>query len=315
MILVAEPPVHLPVLLGETLAAFEAGLGSDPEGVYIDGTVGAGGHARALLERFPRLGVLGLDRDPDSLAEAQRNLEPFGSRVELARSRLSAIEHTARELGVDRPLAILADLGVCSLHLDRSERGFSFQLDGPLDMRMDPEGELTAAEIVNQWSEGALADLFFHEGGERRSRRAAAAVVEARRRVPFRRTLALADVLERALGPGGRTHAATRCFQALRRAVNAEGFELEALLAAAERLLPAGGLLAVITFHSGEDGVVKRFMRDARRAGVFAESERGAVAPERSESRGNPRARSARLRSALRTELPPRQLDLGEARP
>ncbi|MHC4261472.1 MAG: 16S rRNA (cytosine(1402)-N(4))-methyltransferase RsmH [Planctomycetota bacterium] len=315
MIAVTADPVHLPVLLEETLATFEAGLGAEPEGLVVDATVGAGGHASALLERFEGIELLGLDWDPESLREAAVRLERFGARATLDRSPFGDFEAALERLGGRRPIALLADLGVCSLHLDRPERGFSFQADGPLDMRMNPDASRTAAEIVNEWSEEQLANLFFEEGGERRSRRAAAAVVTARRRVPFQRTAALADVIEQALGPGGKTHPATRCFQALRRAVNDEGPELEAGLAGAERALLPNGLLCLITFHSGEDGVVKRYLRDARRAGVFAEMERGAVAPERSERRRNRRARSARLRSALRTEGPARGIQGSEARP
>ncbi|MEO0651007.1 MAG: 16S rRNA (cytosine(1402)-N(4))-methyltransferase RsmH [Planctomycetota bacterium] len=309
----ASEPVHVPVLLDEVVATFRAALGPASSGVYVDATIGAGGHAAVLLDEFAGLELLGFDWDPDSLAEAERNLARFGARVTLDRSPLAEVEAAVARHTDRRPLGLMADLGVCSLHLDRADRGFSFQADGPLDMRMRPDAETTAAEIVNHWSEQALADLFFEEGGERRSRRAAAAIVQARRRASFQRTLPLADVIENALGPGGKTHAATRCFQALRRAVNDEGPQLDAGLSAAERLLAPGGLLCLITFHSGEDGVVKRFLRDARRDGVFAELERGAVAPERSEQRRNRRARSARLRSALRTEQPARAAGEGRS--
>lgn len=305
--------VHAPVLVDEVIDVFARAFADAPLGWYLDGTIGAGGHARRLLERFAGLEVLGSDWDPDSLIEARRTLEPFGERARLVRGRLSEIERTAaahasvqesvqesvhESPGQGAPLAILADLGVCSLHLDRADRGFSFASDGPLDMRMDPDAELTAADIVNGWHEERLADLFYHEGGERKSRRIAAAVVESRRRLPFKRTVALAQVVADALGGvRGKTHPATRTFQALRRAVNGEGQELEALVDAAPRVLAPGGVLAVITFHSGEDGVLKRRMRGGVKSGAWRELTDGAVEPRHHEVRRNARARSARLRA------------------
>lgn len=290
--------VHAPVLVEAVIAAFEAGFGPEPKGWFLDGTVGAGGHAAALLARFPGLSVVGCDWDPDSLIEAERTLAPFSGRFELVCARLSELAETCAERSA--PMAILADLGVCSLHLDRAERGFSFMSDGPLDMRMDPEAELTAADVVNRTNESDLADLLFHEGGERKSRRVAAAIVAARKRLPFKRTSALAGVISEALGgQRGKTHPATRSFQALRRTVNSEGRELDMLLDAAHTVLaPGGGVLAVITFHSGEDGVVKRGLGRGRRADRWELLTDGAVEPTRYEVRTNARARSARLRAA-----------------
>jgi 16S rRNA (cytosine1402-N4)-methyltransferase len=294
----SAPDVHAPVLVEPVIDAFTRALGPKPEGFYVDGTIGAGGHAARLLEHFPKLTVVGCDWDPDSLLEAERTLAPFAGRFELVRARLSELAETCAERGA--PLAVLADLGVCSLHLDRAERGFSFMSDGPLDMRMDPSAELTAADVVNRTSENDLADLLFHEGGERKSRRVAAAIVAARQRLPFKRTAALAGVISEALGgQRGKTHPATRSFQALRRAVNGEGRELDALLDDAHALLaPGGGALVVITFHSGEDGVVKRAFGRGRRAERWELLTDGAVEPSRYEVRTNPRARSARLRAA-----------------
>jgi 16S rRNA (cytosine1402-N4)-methyltransferase len=297
-------PVHRAVLVEELLEAVERGLGPDPRGRAVDATVGAGGHGAALLERFPGLELLGLDWDPDSLAEAERTLRPFAQRVQLDRSPLAELEAALARHPGPAPVLWLADLGVCSLHFDRPERGFSLHQDGPLDMRMDPAATTTAAEIVNHWPEERLADLFFQEGGERRSRRAAAAIVGARRRVPFARTAALAELLERELGPGGPTHPATRVFQALRRAVNAEGEQLERGLGAAERCLAPGGLLAVISFHSGEDGAVKRAFAASRRAGSLELLDQRPLGPGAAERRSNRRARSARLRVARRTDRP-----------
>lgn len=296
--------VHAPVLVDEVLDVFARATGGAPNGWCLDGTVGAGGHARALLERFDGLRVVGCDWDPDSLVEARRTLAEYAGRFELVRARLSEIASTCAGRGA--PLAILADLGVCSLHLDRAERGFSFAADGPLDMRMDPSAELTAADIVGRWSEERLADLFFHEGGERKSRRVASAIVAARRRVPFKRTAALAQTVADALGGvRGKTHPATRTFQALRRAVNGEGEQLEALIDVAPSVLERGGLFAVITFHSGEDGALKRRMRAGVRSGAWSELTDGAQEPSHREVRRNPRARSARLR-AYRLDDPTR---------
>ena len=242
--------VHDAVLSREVLSVFAGAL--NEEGCWlVDGTVGAGGHSKALLEAYPNLRILAVDHDPDSLVEAASVLEPFGDRVRLRRARMSQIGGLIRREGLTEIAGFFFDIGVCSLHLDRPERGFSFRDDGPLDMRMDPSRERTAADIVNGWDERDLADLFFHEGGERRSRQAANAIVEARRRVPFQRNAALDDIIARAVGGGGRINPATRCFQALRRAVNQEGEELVQGMQAAEHHLSEDGRLAVITFHSG----------------------------------------------------------------
>ena len=293
-----EPDVHEPVLVRELLALLAQAWGEDLAGLYVDATLGAGGHASRLLERFPGLRCLGLDHDEDSLAEAAQRLARFGGRVRTQRARLSELDRVLAEEA--HVVLVLLDLGVCSLHLDRPERGFSFSADGPLDMRMDRRRETTAAQIVNVWDEKALADLLFTEGGERRSRRIARAICEARKRAPFLRTGALADLIERTVGGGGPIHPATKTFQALRREVNEEGEELSAALEACEQHLPHDALLCVISFHSGEDGEVKRFMQAGRRAGRFELLTKKPLGPERDEVRANPRARSARLRAARR---------------
>ncbi len=290
-----QRPVHLPVLLAEVLAGVEQAFGPDASGLFVDGTGGAGGHASALLERFPHLELLGFDWDPDSLALAAARLAPFGARASLRQARLSELDGHLAELG-RAPRLLLVDLGVCSLHFDRPERGFSVMADGPLDMRMDPRQETNAAELVARLSEEQLAELIWREGGETRSRRVAHAIVEARRRAPFLRTGALAQLIERTLGPGGKIHPATRTFQALRRAVNREDLELEALLACAERRLAPGGLLATISFHSLEDGAIKRFLRQASQRGSFEPLIKEPLAPGRIELLQNPRSRTARLR-------------------
>jgi len=294
--------VHTPVLVPAVLSALDGGRGQEAlEGWVVDGTLGAGGHARAILERFPGVRILGIDQDPEALQEAHRTLEPFASRTVLRRGRLSGLAELCSEEGVTEAAAMLLDLGASSLHFDRPERGFSLQADGPLDMRMDPARERTAADIINRWDEADLADLFYYEGGERRSRRIAKAVVAERRRAPFLRTAALADLVLRTVGDhGGRIHPATRVFQALRRAVNEEGEELSRGLAAAEALLEDAGRLVVLTFHSGEDGMVKRYLAEGVREGLWHAVTRKPIGPTPAELRANPRARSARLRCAER---------------
>jgi len=296
------PHVHVPVLLGEVLEAFR-GLdpSGQPEGWILDGTVGAGGHARALLETFPGLSLVGADQDPEVLAHAREHLAHFGERVRLIETRLSQLHPRLVESGIGPLVGVLLDLGANSLHFDRPARGFSLQSDGPLDMRMDATRRRTAADIVNRWDEEDLADLFYYEGDERNSRAAAHAVVEARRRVPFSRTVPLADVIAEALGGArGRIHPATRCFQALRRAVNEEGEELRHGLRLAERWLVEGGRMVVITFHSLEDGYVKKFLQERAREGCWQPVHKKPLGPGAAERRANPRARSALLRCATR---------------
>ena len=292
---------HLPVLPREVREVLLGERHAELDGWVVDATVGLGGHAAELLESAPRTRLLGIDQDPEALAIAARKLAPFGARVRLRHARLSQLARTIRKERIGRPLAVLLDLGVSSLQLDRPERGFSFQHDGPLDMRMDPTRERTAADIVNRWDEGDLADLFHYEGDEPRARRIAHAIVESRRRAPFARTLALAELVAQAVDrPAGRTHPATKTFQALRRAVNEEGEELLAGLEAADHWLAHEGRLAVISFHSGEDRVVKRFLQRACGEGrweALTKKPRSAAGEERRENR---RARSARLRAALR---------------
>jgi 16S rRNA (cytosine1402-N4)-methyltransferase len=252
--------------------------------------------------------LLGVDQDPEAIAIARERLTSFGRRVRIRQGRMSGLSRLIRKEQIEPPIGVLFDIGVSSMQLDVGERGFSFQVDGPLDMRMDPTRDRTAADIVNQWDEGDLADLFFHEGGEHRARRVARAIVEGRRRAPFLRTLALADVVARAVGEeasSGRIHPATKTFQALRRAVNEEGEELLGGLAAAMHWLADGGRLVVITFHSGEDGEVKRFLADAAKQGEAKLVTKRPLVADRDERHANPRARSAHLRAAERTRTGP----------
>jgi len=293
--------VHVPVLAEEVVALL-GGSGDtlDPSGWIVDATLGAGGHSASLLECFPRIRVLGTDQDPSILECARKRLEPFQDRVRLVPCRISELSRLLRKLRMGRPRGFLFDFGASSLQLDTPSRGFSFQADGPLDMRMDPCRARTAADVVNTWDEADLADLFYHEGGERRSRAIAAEIVRCRRRAAFQRTGALAELIVRIVGRSGKIHPATRVFQALRRAVNEEGEELLAGLETAEHWLDEGGVLAAISFHSGEDREVKRFLREGVSRERWKLEPKKPLQASREEQRANPRARSAILRGALR---------------
>ena len=293
---------HTPVLVPSVLSMLADTGGTEaPTGWVVDGTLGAGGHSRAILEAFPGMSVLGIDQDPAAIEIAGHELAPFGERVRIVHGRISEIKGIVAEEGVSGIVMVLFDLGASSMHFDQPERGFSLQYDGPLDMRMDPSRTRTAADIINHWDEQDLADLFFYEGDEHKSRRIAKAIVEARRRVPFSRTIALADLIANTCGPRrGKIHPATRVFQSLRRAVNEEGEELIAGLKIAEHILDADGRLVVISFHSGEDGIVKRFLTERARGGNWQLVTRKPLGPDVTERRANPRARSALLRCARR---------------
>jgi 16S rRNA (cytosine1402-N4)-methyltransferase len=299
---------HVPVLGAEVVQHFRA-LAIEhskpvaPDLWIVDGTVGLGGHAELILDAIPRASVLGFDQDPDALELARKKLARFGARVRLHGGRLSQLDHRVREELPGPVHGMLFDLGISSLQLDRAERGFSFQADGPLDMRMDPSRDRTAADIVNTWDESDLADLLYYEGGETRARPIARAIAVARRRAPFLRTGALAETIIAAAGPSARSakiHPATRVFQALRRAVNEEGEELIAGLAAAERLVGPGGRLVVLSFHSGEDREVKRFLAQGAREERWCVLTKKPIEASDAERRANPRARSAKLRAAER---------------
>jgi 16S rRNA (cytosine1402-N4)-methyltransferase len=298
----AEPtPVHVPVLADELVAQLS---GSDHRaGWIVDLTLGAGGHAARLLEALPEASLIGLDQDPEVLEHARARLAPFGARARVRRARMSFAGEALDREGVDRVIAVAIDLGVSSLQLDCAARGFSFQEDGPLDMRMDPDRVRTAADVVNRWDESDLADLFYYEGGETRARRVAHAIVGARRRAPFRRTLALVELIENTLPRHGRVHPATRVFQALRRVVNQEAEELTAGLEFADRWLVDGGRLAVLAFHSGEDGEVKRTLARGVEQGRWRLLTKRPLRAGREELAANPRARSALLRAAERVRV------------
>jgi 16S rRNA (cytosine1402-N4)-methyltransferase len=295
-------------------------------GVYVDGTFGGGGYARALLERGAR--VIALDRDPSAIRAGAELAASSGGRLELVEARFGELDEVMRRLGVDAVDGVVFDIGVSSMQLDEAARGFSLRFDAPLDMRMGGSGR-SAAEILRDEDEATIADILFHFGEERAARRIARAIVADRKTKPFTSTLDLAGLVAR-VAPARRgelTHPATRTFQALRIAVNDELTELASGLCAAERLLKPGGRLAVVTFHSLEDRIVKQFLAgrsgrgraaSRRLPGEPAEAEptfdvpRGQpIEPSEAEEQSNPRSRSAKLRFGVRTSAPPRGRDVG----
>lgn len=306
---------HTPVLLEEVMGAIDPRPGE----LIVDGTFGAGGYSRAFLERRAR--VVAFDRDPNVKGYAEALSAVFPDAFALIERPFSEMEDGLRDLNHEGVDGVALDLGVSSMQLDEADRGFSFLRDGPLDMRMSGHGP-TAADLVNEEEEAELARVFFVYGEEKASRRIARALVRRRETEPFTRTLDLAETIEKAVGgrKGAPVHPATRVFQALRIVVNDELGELEAGLAAAERVLRAGGRLAVVTFHSLEDRIVKNFLIE--RTGATPAGSRhlpptvktakpsfelifkGARAPAEAEARRNPRARSAKLRAARRTSAP-----------
>jgi 16S rRNA (cytosine1402-N4)-methyltransferase len=289
-------------------------------GVYVDGTFGAGGYSRAILEAADCI-VWAIDRDPDAIRRGEDLAAAYPGRLRLVHGRFGEMAALLRDSNVTLVDGIALDLGVSSPQLDEAERGFSFRADGPLDMRMGGEGP-TAADTVNSLAEDELAGIIYRLGEERHSRRVARAIVAARREAPITRTLALADVVRRAV-PRSRDgiDPATRTFQALRIHVNDELGELDRALVAAESLLAPGGRLAVVAFHSLEDRRVKAFLRaragasprtsrhlpaaqEEGRAPTFSLIRGGVLKPSKEEVASNPRSRSARLRAAERTGAP-----------
>lgn len=307
---------HIPVLLGEVVAALAPRDGE----LMVDGTLGAGGYARGLLAAAA-CRVVGIDRDPVALALGAALAAEQPGRFAVVAGCFGAMDSLLAGQGIAQADGVALDLGVSSMQLDSPERGFSFRDGGPLDMRMGAAGP-TAADLVNHTDEAALADLIYRFGEEHASRRVARAITAARAAAPITDTAVLAELIARAIGRGGadKIHPATRTFQALRIAVNDELGELARGLAAAERLLAPGGRLAVVSFHSLEDRLVKQFLtrrsgadagpsrhapvRAGGRAPTFELLFRGAVKPSEAEIRVNPRSRSARLRAARRTAAP-----------
>jgi 16S rRNA (cytosine1402-N4)-methyltransferase len=315
---------HVPVLLAETLE----GLRVWSQGIYLDGTYGRGGHARAVLARLgPKGRLLVMDRDPDAIADAHRELGQ-DPRVAIRHATFAELsEWDETKSGLD---GVLFDLGVSSPQLDEPSRGFSFQADGPLDMRMDPTRGASASDWLAGAGEAEIADVLWQLGEERMSRRIARAIVSARAAAPLKTTRQLADLVAKTIGHRERNkHPATRTFQALRIYVNDELGELVAALQAAERVLKPHGRLVVVSFHSLEDRIVKSFLsrRGEARAGSrhAPEPERAAptfhaltrrpVVADDDETARNPRARSAKLRAAERCDAPARDDDASDLLP
>ncbi|HWG78445.1 MAG TPA: 16S rRNA (cytosine(1402)-N(4))-methyltransferase RsmH [Stellaceae bacterium] len=305
---------HTPVLLEEAVAA----LAPRDDGLYIDGTLGAGGYSRALLATA-RCSVIGIDRDPRAVERAGTLAQEYPGRFTVLEGRFGEMEMLLATLGISAVAGIALDLGVSSPQLDDPARGFSFRADGPLDMRMG-KGGASAADLVNTLPEATLANLIYIYGEERFARRLARAIVAQRKTAPLTRTAELAKLVRAVVPVSGGIDPATRTFQALRMEVNDEMGELERALGAAERLLAPGGRLAIVSFHSLEDRKVKDFLRqrsaaapqgsrhrpaEPPRAPSFRLLTRKPVTPGEAELARNPRARSARLRAAERTEAAP----------
>lgn len=306
---------HVPVLLAEVLAALDL----PGRALAIDGTFGAGGYTRAILAADPEIHVLGIDRDPGAIQGGAPLVASAQGRLTLVPGRFGQLDAALRGAGHMAADAVVLDIGVSSMQIDQPERGFSFRNDGPLDMRMEREGQ-SAADLVNEADEGDLADIIYHYGEERRSRAVARAIIEARRKGRIETTAALAEIVASVVwaDPASGIHPATRTFQGLRIAVNDELGELVQALHAAERILKPGGRLAVVTFHSLEDRIVKQFF--SARSGRAAQASRhvpsveqstprsfkavtkGPVLPSDAEIFANPRARSAKLRAVERTD-------------
>ena len=305
---------HIPVLINSILKAC-----GPIEGRWLDGTFGAGGYTKQLLDAGADH-VMGVDRDPLAFELADPWVGDYGDRITLQQGVFSRMDEYAQDLN-----GVVLDLGVSSMQLDLAERGFSFMRDGPLDMRMSQDGP-SAADIVNTAEEGMLANILFHYGEERASRRIATAILREREMEPITTTLRLAGIIEGCLprSKPGQSHPATRSFQAIRIAVNDEYGELFRGLMAAERALKPGGQLAVVTFHSVEDRMVKRFLTARSGAGgnanryapelnvvpaQFTVRSRKAIGPDEQELQDNPRSRSAKLRVAVRTDAPAGEVD------
>ncbi|WP_375458711.1 16S rRNA (cytosine(1402)-N(4))-methyltransferase RsmH [uncultured Enterovirga sp.] len=309
------PAPHVPVLLAEICSALRAAEG----GIFVDGTFGAGGYTRALLAAHPATRVVAIDRDPDAIARGATLEASFEGRLTLVPGRFSVLDQLAADAGAEAPDGVVLDIGVSSMQLDEPERGFSFRTDGPLDMRMERSGP-SAADLVNEAPEAELATILYRYGEERRSRAIARGIIERRRRAPIRTTAELTELVARHVRAEPGFNPATRTFQALRIAVNDELGQLVEALHAAERALRPGGRLAVVTFHSLEDRIVKQFLqartsrlpRGSRHmpspdpaVPTFEPATRGPVVPGEAELARNPRSRSAKLRAAIRTAAPP----------
>ena len=317
----SEKAPHIPVMLPEVLEVISPKDGA----LYVDGTFGAGGYTRGLLESAD-CAVLAIDRDPNAILRGRALETEFAGRLTLVEGCFGDMAQLVRGLGHEAVDGVVLDLGVSSMQLDEAERGFSFQKDGPLDMRMSQSGP-SAADVVNEFEESELARIIAVYGEEKRARAVAKAIVAARKEAAFSRTLELADLVARVVGrrPQDKIHPATRTFQALRIFVNDELGEVARGLSGAEEILREGGRLAVVTFHSLEDRIVKRFLtartgRGGRANRYMPETEEAtpsfreiahkALKASAEEAEVNPRARSAKLRAAERSGTPALPLDL-----
>lgn len=294
-----QPYEHQSVLLAEVLSIFR----DCRSGTIVDATVGAGGHSEGLLIDNPRVKIIGSDRDANALDVAGRRLAPFGDRVALVKAEFWQLRERLRELGLAQVSGLLADLGVSSLQLDHPDRGMSFRSEGPIDMRMDQDGGETAVQLITRLRQDELADLIYEFGEERASRRIARCIKQAQIRGHLRTTLDLRRAVIAAVGPRrvGGLDPATRTFQALRIAVNAELHQLDTLLDLAGDLVAPGGTVAIISFHSLEDRRVKRAFGDRSRWQPLTKKPLTASLEEHTH---NPRSRSAKLRAARRLEAP-----------
>jgi 16S rRNA (cytosine1402-N4)-methyltransferase len=285
--------LHTPVLLEEVLEWLRIG----PEGTYVDATVGTGGHAIEIARRLTTGRLIGIDRDPRALEIARERLRPYEQRVVLVHAEFSAIGEVVGNLDLPPLAGIIADLGISSLQVESLERGFSFRWAGPLDMRMNPDTPLTAADIVNYWPEKQLADLLYQKAEERNSRRIARAIVRAR---PIRDTEHLATTVAGVCKTRGRQklHPATKTFLALRTAVNREEEELEQFLSRTPATITSRGRLVVLSYHSIEDRLVKHAFQLLARQGRLEVLTKRVIQPSDEEIKRNPRARSAKMRVA-----------------
>ncbi|PID44551.1 MAG: 16S rRNA (cytosine(1402)-N(4))-methyltransferase [Proteobacteria bacterium] len=287
--------IHRPVLLDEAVSMLRVSAG----GVYMDGTLGLGGHTREILRRSAPDGrVVAFEWDEMAIEQAIINVGEYRSRLTVVRRNFAEIDQGLQDVGRDRVDGILIDIGLSSLQLDYGERGFSFKADEPLDMRMDRRRKTTAADILASARERELADIFYYYGEEKQSRRIAAAIIEARKKVPLRRAGQLAELVARAIPAKyhpPRIHVATKVFQALRIAVNEELKNLATILDKAADHLTVGGRICVISFHSLEDRIVKRKLIENEQ---FSPVTKKTISPTEAEIRQNPRSRSARLRVA-----------------
>ena len=285
--------MHTPVLLEEVIEWLRV----RPEGTYIDATVGTGGHAIEIARRLATGRLLGMDRDPQALEIARERMKEYSDKVILVHAEFSKIGEVVANLNLPPADGVIADLGISTLELDSPERGFSFRYRAPLDMRMNPDAPLTAADIVNQWSEKEVADVLYRNAEERNSRRIARAIVRAR---PIRDTEHLATVVAGAQKARGRQelHPATKTFLALRTAVNREEEELEQFLSWAPATISSGGRWIVLSYHSLEDRPVKRAFQKLEREKSFKVLTKKVIQPSEDEIRNNPRSRSAKMRVA-----------------